>query len=481
MSGKYQPQLVAPRSTAQSRLWSPLAVIRPFTFSLLTLLFATMLTPLSTQVKSEELQNAFPGAEGFGRAAQGGRGGAVIQVTNLADSGKGSLRACIDAKGPRNCVFRVSGVIHLKSSLVIRAEGSSLSILGQTAPGGGILLTIDEPDAKKWNTPLVVKNAHDIIIRHLRIRPRLPNSIKNVDALTVENSRHVYVDHVSSSWSTDENINAHADTTDLTIANSIFAEGLNKHSKCTLLGSDPSGPQNITFLKNLCLSNRDRNPDNNHYGGSCIEIINNVFFNARSDWGEIFSQFPGGTPISYVGNYFKAGPSTEKITYAIHSKGVDKADDPQIYQENNVVWAPPSKSILLVAPETQAFIVAKSPCQLSVKKVLSASDAYQQVLVQAGAFPRDKLDSDWILQMGLEGHKGEGKMVKMAGELPLLEEGKAYTDDDHDGVADSIEQRLGAKVGVTDAWAKGKADEWNHFDAFMEWLSQERIAERYPQ
>lgn len=467
--------------TAQSRLCSSLASTRLVAISLLVLSIANMPMTAIAQAKSDDLQIAFPGAQGHGRMAQGGRRGSIIQVTNLDDSGKGSLRACIDAEGPRNCIFQVSGVIRLKSSLVVRGKGSSLSILGQTAPGGGIVLTIDEPNAEKRNTPLVVKNAQDVIIRHLRIRPRLQNSIENVDALTIENSVRVYVDHVSSSWATDENINAHADASDLTIANSIFAEGLNKHSKCTLLGSDPSMPQNITFMKNLCLSNRDRNPDNNHHGGSCIEIVNNVFFNARSEWGEIFSQFPGGTPISYIGNYFKAGPSTEKTTYAIHSKDIDKADDPKIYQADNVLWAPSPKSIVLVAPETEAFIVAKPPCPLSVENVLSASDAYQEIVHQAGAFPRDELDHDWIFQMGPEGRKGEGKMVKTAGDLPLVKAGTAYLDEDRDGIADSVEEKLGAKVGVNDAWAAGKTGRWTHFDEFMQWLSEARVADSYPE
>ncbi|MCV9999541.1 hypothetical protein OE766_14955 [Pararhizobium sp. YC-54] len=434
-----------------------------------------------TAVKSQERQDAFPGAEGYGRTAQGGRGGAIIEVTNLKDAGTGSLRACVDAKGPRNCIFRVSGVIRLKSSLVVQSESSFLSILGQTAPGGGIVLTIEEPNTKKWNTPLIVKSTHDVVIRHLKIRPQLPNSVENVDALTVEGSDRVYVDHVSGSWATDENINAHADTTDLTIANSIFAEGLNKHSKCTLLGSDPHGPQSITFLRNLCLSNRDRNPDNNHYGGSCIEIINNVFFNAKSEWGEVFSQFPGGTPISYVGNYFKAGPSTEETTYAIHSKEIDKAADPQIYQADNMSWAPRSKSIVMVAPETQPYIVSKPPCPLSVKEIISAPAAYEEIRNHAGAFPRDKLDSDWIADLGLDGQAGRGRMVNKSGELPPVEQGTAYVDKDHDGIADSIEAELSAKVGVNDAWSMKEEGEWSHFDEFMQWLSEERIAGRYPQ
>lgn len=258
---------------------------------------------ISTIVIAAERQTiSFPGADGHGKYSQGGRLGAIIPVTSLADSGPGSLRACAEAQGPRSCIFKVGGIIHLEKPILVLAPNSFLSILGQTAPGGGILITIDDVKEGKIRTPLAVKDAHDVLIRHIRIRPRYPNSVRNVDALTVESSRNVYIDHVSGSWATDENFNSHANTTQLTVAYSLFGEGLNKHSKCALLGSDPRIPQKITFWKNACISNRDRNPDDNHYGGSCIDIINNIFFNAKSEWAEIFSQYPGGTPISIVGN-----------------------------------------------------------------------------------------------------------------------------------------------------------------------------------
>ena len=126
----------------------------------------------------------------------------------------------------------------------------------------------------------------------------------------MEGGSRVYLDHVSGSWATDENVNTYATATNVTIANSIFGEGLQKHSKCALLGSDPKGPQNISLLRNLCISNNDRNPDMNHYAGSCVEIVNNLFYNAKSAFAEVFSQRPGGTPVAIVGNYYKVGPST---------------------------------------------------------------------------------------------------------------------------------------------------------------------------
>ncbi|HRT09276.1 MAG TPA: hypothetical protein P5233_12920, partial [Candidatus Paceibacterota bacterium] len=103
---------------------------------------------------------AFPTAEGYGQYAKGGRGGRVIAVTNLNDSGPGSFRAAVEAEGPRTVVFRVSGLITLESKLVVR--NPFLTVAGQTAPGKGICL-------RKYN--FGVYGTHDVIIRYVRVRP----------------------------------------------------------------------------------------------------------------------------------------------------------------------------------------------------------------------------------------------------------------------------------------------------------------------
>ena len=140
---------------------------------------------------------AFPGAEGAGRFAAGGRGGAVLRVTTLADSGPGSLRAAVEARGPRTILFDVAGTIRLASDLVIREP--RITIAGQSAPGGGIALA---------DAALVVR-ADDVVIRHLRVR-RGDLSPGEGDAVWIESGRRIILDHVSASWSVDETLSASA-------------------------------------------------------------------------------------------------------------------------------------------------------------------------------------------------------------------------------------------------------------------------------
>ena len=136
-------------------------------------------------------QPAFPGAEGFGANSLGGRGGTVYEVTNLNDDGPGSLRAVVDARGPRIAVFRVSGTIALKS--ILKVTNPYITIAGQTAPGGGICLKDNE---------LQIEADH-VVVRF--IRSRVGDNVSNENhGFNIVAGKNIIVDHCSASWAVDE-------------------------------------------------------------------------------------------------------------------------------------------------------------------------------------------------------------------------------------------------------------------------------------
>ncbi len=262
-------------------------------------------------------QLAFPGAQGFGAGAIGWRGGDVVAVTTLDDRGPGSLRACAENRGEaRVCIFTVSGTISLATPIYL---GANLYVAGQTAPGDGVQIR----NAASTHTPLILKNVTDVVVRFLKIRPgpsKTPSP--TVDAVTVENARRIYLGNLSMGFATDETFNIHvsnATAADITLADSLLALSLDrsthpkgKHSKGALICSD-EGSDNacgrITLLRNLFAHHRDRNPDIKATSIGPVEVINNVFYNPISQFGEFYDLL-GETRIAYVGNVALTGPST---------------------------------------------------------------------------------------------------------------------------------------------------------------------------
>jgi hypothetical protein len=244
-------------------------------------------------------QRAFPGAEGFGAFAKGGRGGRVLFVTNLDDSGPGSLRAAIETKGPRTILFRVGGVIQLKSALVIREP--YCTVAGQTAPGDGVCVRADNGI---HSDTFVLNNTHDVIVRFLRAQsgkgPGPARYDDGGDCISVYDSTDFIVDHCSTHFGTDETLSVTGSSDRYTVQWSIIAEGLNyeKHSMASLLGGGRS-----TWHHNLFAHNGSRNP--NFAGEPACDFRNNVLY----DWGHTSGQ-GGFTQLNYSGNYLRPGPST---------------------------------------------------------------------------------------------------------------------------------------------------------------------------
>ncbi|HKT78391.1 MAG TPA: pectate lyase [Sphingobium sp.] len=415
---------------------------------------------------------AFPGAEGFGRRARGGRGGAIIPVTTLADHGKGSLRACIEASGPRTCVFRVSGVIRFTTRRPIITH-PYLTIAGQTAPGGGIIVTHN--GGADAYTPIIAKNTHDIVIRHIRVRTDLNGDIRGSNgAFLFEHSRNIIFDHVSGAWSQDQIMTGYDENDNVTISNSIFTEGIPRHDKCALLGSNPKRPQKISFIRNLCAHNGDRNPDVNFMPQSCIEVVNNVLYNGESQFTEVHEVF-GGTAVSIVGNYYRKGPDSRSNIAAIDRVVDNSTGQSEIFLAGNKLDHVP----LMKKSTVDAALVSRPVCPLSVR-VIPAEQAYAQVLAQAGAFPRDSLDVRTIDEVRTRTGSIIHDAALRAGPRPLpkVAPGQPYVDLDEDGMADSWERANGLDPMHNDAWQDVDHDHWLNFDEFLDFAHRQLLAGR---
>ena len=251
---------------------------------------------------------AFSGAEGAGAMSRGGRGGVVIEVTNLNDAGAGSFRSAINASGPRIVVFRVSGIIHAKSTL--RIKNPYITIAGQTAPGGGILV-----NGKDVAGATIAINSHDVILRFLRVRNGVDGGTDEDDAIGIYGGYNIIVDHCSVSWSTDENISTWAwdhDTwgvpRNITWSHNLIAEGLLDHAKGMLSGASTSAESdamsNIDIHHNLFMHHYDRTPFAKHKTG---RIVNNISYN----WSGFGLSTYGGGHFDIIRNYYKPGPDYE--------------------------------------------------------------------------------------------------------------------------------------------------------------------------
>jgi len=403
---------------------------------------------------------AFPDAVGHGAGAQGGAGGRIIYVTHRDDSGPGSLRDCLVAEGRRVCVFAVGGVFRFSARPPL-IENPYLTIAGQTAPGGGVVIT--HAGGSTARTPLVIKGTHDVIVRHVRIRlDRLSANRKSDDAITIENSSNVIVDHVSASWASDELINGYGDNDQITISNSIFAYGLPRHDKCALLASDPKDAQRLSFIGNICAHNGDRNPDINFPSGSCVEVVNNVLYNAQSQFAEVWEQF-GGSPVAIVGNTFVAGPDTRSAAQGIARNKLGSAGSARIYLWGNEFFG----EFNHISESARAAQVEQHPCALTVAPQ-EASQAFVNVLGGAGAWPRDPLDARVIANI----ENRTGKIVERPVGIPAMSGGRAYPDKDEDGMDDRWEVRHGTNPNVADTWADFNADGISNFEEFLSYREE---------
>ena len=409
---------------------------------------------------------AFPGAEGFGKYVTGGRGGKVIYVTNLNDSGAGSLRAAINTSGPKIILFKVSGNIKLESELSVY---DNTTIAGQTAPGGGITL-------QDYNVKV---RGDNIIIRYMRFRMGDTHAVEN-DALGGRFQKNIIVDHCSMSWSTDECVSFYQNE-NFTLQWCAITESLRNsvHAKGAHGYGGVWGGKNASFHHNLLAHHDSRNPRLGEYANDpfaltdLVDIRNNVIYN----WGGNSCYGGDAMNVNMVNNYWKPGPGTSNSTkerilstgrsldttsplYGIWGKyyvdGNYVVGSTRATQDNWTygVYNQFHSSQLPVSEADKAEVKIEEPHPFGEITTHSATKAYELVLEYVGAsLFRDSVDlravndtrsgTASIMDGGNGSTNGYIDTPSAAGGWPVLPTGEAPLDTDGDGMPDVWENEHG--------------------------------------
>ncbi len=453
---------------------------------------------------------AFPGAEGGGMYSFGGRGGKVLTVTNLNDDGPGSLRWACEQGGARIVVFNVSGMIRLKTPLIIRAP--YITIAGQTAPGDGVCVTGES----------VWANTHDVVVRHMRFRRGETWVGRRDDCFGGNPVGNIMLDHLSCSYGLDENISFYRHmyrpgptypeqklpTVNVTIQNTISAKCLDtfNHSFGSTLGGE-----NCAFVRNLWASNTGRNPSIGWNG--IFNFVNNVLFNwvHRSvdggDWSACYNIY---------NNYFKPGPASKLNSPVGHrflkpeaglSRNAQKRYG-RVYCEGNIMegneavtadnWKGVHTEDLDGPGEYAPYMRWNEPFAHPYYQVMSAKEAYEYVLANAGAtLPvRDELDKNIIeeVRTGKPFYAKDAKPdtcrfkhrrmpvdswtigiisdPQQAGGLPVYGKYKPYKDSDGDGMPDKWEKANGLNPNdPSDANGDCTGDGYTNIEKYINGIS----------
>lgn len=408
---------------------------------------------------------AFPGAEGYGKNATGARSGdgrEIYRVTNLNDAGTGSFRDAV-SKPWRIVVFDVSGVIKLSNTPIILK--SNQTILGQTAPGDGVVL---------YGGRISASGAQNLVVRYLRMRMGAAYS-GDKDACGVANGANMIFDHCSVTWGKDENFSISADNKgtrpkNITIQNSIIGQGLQNHSCGGLVQTNTD--EGITLFRNLYIDNKTRNPKVKGLN----QFVNNVVYN----WGNGAAYNMGGesageSETTIENNYFIVGPCynwqnvaqpdgsirTEQVPmnparpftggnqeFRTYCKGnfYDKDKDGTLNGEEITAanWAEHCSG-------TPLFLEARAALHPILRSQKSAAEAYEWVVQYVGAsLPgRDEVDTYLIDELTSLG--GKGTIIqdeRKKEQFPLggpgtLRPGTPVQDTDKDGMPDTFEEAWG--------------------------------------
>ena len=396
--------------------------------------FACLALSLCSMAASAQ-QLAFPGAQGWGRFATGGRTGTVYHVTNLNDSGTGSLRDAVSQPN-RIVVFDVAGVIRINSRIVF---AKNLYVAGQTAPGEGVTV---------YGDGVSFSGSDNIIVRYMRFRMGAVGT-KDKDAAGIANGRNMIFDHCSFSWGQDENFSINWDNKgtapqDITLMNSIVGQGLMTHSAGGLMQAD-----NITLYRILLVDNSTRN----FKVKGVNQYVNNLVYNWKNAAYNMGGDSEGTSYVNIEGNMFINGPAVggDALTGGnsdFHFYGIDNWQD-----KNRDGVYNPTEFTGNGGGDRQA-----TPYAYPELEKWAAQDLVEKLLPEVGAsLPyRDIADCymvDEVLSFGTK-----GKLITNENDLPIgvpttwtMFAGTKRTDTDGDGMPDAWEEANGTDKTKNDA------------------------------
>ncbi len=422
---------------------------------------------------------AFPGAEGFGAFATGGRGGTVYHVTNTNTGGPGSLWDALQASGPRTIVFDISGNFDVPANGYgdYFVTNGDLTIAGQTAPGDGVTL--------RGGTMHFF--ADNVIVRYIRVRPGLVGEGQH-SAITFAGNTGIF-DHLSVSWHSDEGVNLFRNANNVTVQWSIVGEAISGGHGILVAIANPDA--NATLHHNLLVSNRIRtpfigsNPDGNH-GKTTAEVINNVGYN----WWCSCSLFGHDESpsrvyrINFMSNWYQMGPSVRapvsewgwKIWQTPNTPNTNGPTGIMVFEDNNMVNGTyPGHPNGATWPEFSPMTWAQAPIPIDPSRQVQRQDvlvAKDLVLDNAGAIVprRDPVDERLVADV----RNGTGFIpgtVNDVGGWPTLASAAPPADGDRDGMADDWESARGLNPNdPNDRNGDRDGDGYTNLEEYLDWL-----------
>lgn len=415
------------------------------------LLFISVFISCQSCIHAESL--AFPGAEGFGRMAVGGRGGAVYHVTNLDDSGPGSFRDAVSEPN-RTVVFDIGGLIQIKERILV---ARNITIAGQSAPGDGIVI---------YGNELSFSGADNAIVRYMRFRMGSAGD-KGKDAVTIAKGSPMIFDHVSVSWGRDENFSISGENGLFTIQDSIIAQGLHSHS-CGGLLQNWGG---ISVLRTLYIDNHTRNPKVKGVN----QFINNVVYNWRVA-GYILGDSDAESRANVRGNYYIGGPQSGG-----HAPFSRANEHFHLFAENNYYDSNADgilNGTLLERPDYGNVTWRKTGFDYPKLAVIYPPQTACKIIIsQAGASlpSRDRIDEYLIWELTTFGQYG--RIIADEKELPTkgpgpVHGGQVQSDTDSDGMPDIWENSIESLDAAT---ADNNGDLYNNgytnLEDYLNWIA----------